>query len=73
MTDRTRSITVILDDAYRVDAIEATITAIRQIKGVIAAEPDVSDPTGFMALERARHELREVLWKAIEEHGRRDR
>lgn len=65
MTDRINAITVVLDKDVRIDDAEGLLTAIRQLRGVLSAEPHVSDVRDHMAQERARNELREKLWDAL--------
>jgi uncharacterized membrane protein len=65
MTDRLAGFIVTLAEDTREDDAEATIAAVRQIKGVLSVEPVVSDHILHMAEQRARHELREKLFAAI--------
>lgn len=61
MTDRFNTITVVLEKEMRDDDAEATLAAIRQIRGVLDAKGNVSDMTEWMAETRARRELGEKL------------
>jgi hypothetical protein len=68
MTDRHAGYVVTLADNVRDDDAEATIAAIRQIKGVRAIEPVVADPKLHIAHIRAQQELSERLWKALQQN-----
>ena len=57
MTDRYHSLTVVLEKDLRTDDAEATINAIRQIRGVLKVSGEVSDADSHMAEWRARHDL----------------
>ena len=65
MTDRIHSVTVVFKENMRVDDAEATLNAIRMIKGVISVEGNVADATSHMAESRARMDLRAKLFNAI--------
>jgi len=61
MTDRIHAITVVLDEDMREDDVESLCSAIRHLRHVIAVEKRVSDPESYMAITRARHELKMKL------------
>lgn len=65
MTDRIHSVTVVLDKDYRDDDLEALMTALKMLKGVIAVEPHVADPVTMMAYARARHDLSDKIWEVL--------
>lgn len=65
MTDRHNGFTVTLEHDIRSDDAEATIAAIRQLKGVLAVDPMVSTHADHVAQMRARHELGEKLWRVL--------
>ncbi len=67
VTDRVHSITVVLDQDIRVDDVQPIVDAIRMLRGVIAAKPNVRDLGAYVAEQRVRVELRERLWKALED------
>lgn len=67
MSDRINYITVVLEEDKRDDDCEATLNAIRNIKGVLSADPNVADPADWLAEVRAKRELAEKLWEVI--HG----
>lgn len=59
MSDRTHVITVVLDRDYRIeDDVQPILNAIKMTKGVISATPEVVDYDEYMAIERAKYELR---------------
>jgi len=65
MTDRYFALTVSLDENIRGDDAESIINAIRMIKGVLAVEPLVANPETWAAYQRAKSELAEKLWEAL--------
>jgi hypothetical protein len=65
MTDRYYALTVILEKDMRDDDTEKIIEAIKMIKGVLDVKPLISDPTTWMAQERAKRELGEKLWNVL--------
>lgn len=67
MTDRTRLLTVMLDDEYRVDDVEAIVHAIRMTKGVAKVEINVANASDWLAYSRARSELEKRLWDALKD------
>lgn len=66
MSDRINTITVVLAEDTRDDDCESILTAIRMVKGVLRATPNVSKPSDYMAEERAKHELRKKLRDVLE-------
>lgn len=66
MTERFAGFIVTLETDLRSDDAEATIAALRQIKGVISVDPVPANIGYHFALERARHELKTKLWAALE-------
>lgn len=66
MTDRIRTVIVVLDNDYRTDDAEAILNAIRMVKGVASAEiGDVLDPTDYIARYALRHEVYTKLVDAV--------
>jgi hypothetical protein len=62
MTDRFYALTVVLERDIREDDAERLIDAIRMLKNVVDVKGNVSDPTSWMAVSRARHEfIAEIL------------
>lgn len=57
MTDRYHSFTVVLVNDTRDDDAEATIAAIKQLRGVLTVSGNVSDVAFIVAETRARREL----------------
>jgi hypothetical protein len=57
MSDRTISLTVVLDDTYRVDDIQEVVGAIRMIKGISSVGVNVADSDSYIAYNRARTDL----------------
>lgn len=66
MTDRYNALLVVLEQDIRDDDAEATIAAIRQIKGVLDVTPNVVDSGDYIVAEmRVRHELGQRLWQVL--------
>ena len=65
MSDRINTITVVLEKEIRDDDCETILNAIRMIRGVLEATPNVADPGEYMAVERARHDLGQKLWEVL--------
>jgi hypothetical protein len=67
MSDRYNSLTVILEHDLKDEDAEPLIEAIKQFRGVLSVTPTVSDMLAHFAEERARNELREKLWRVLNE------
>lgn len=65
MSDRCRSLTVVLDTNMRVDDAERIMAAIGALKCVISVKANVSDLTEHIAIETTRRELGEKLWAVL--------
>jgi hypothetical protein len=65
MTDRINAFIVILDHDIREDEAEDTITALKQIKGVLSVQPHVADFSDAIAQDRVRQELGMKLWHIL--------
>lgn len=61
MTDRYSGFVVTLSRDIREDDAEATIAAIRQIKGVVDVKPVISDASSMIESQRMRLELVQIL------------
>ncbi len=66
MSDRAHSITVVLADNVRVDDLAPLLTAIRQLRGVVAVETNVSDLSEFVAETRVYLDMRKRLIEALD-------
>ena len=75
MTDRHAGYVVVLDRDIREDDAEATLNALRMVRGVIRVEPVVADPAMMLAEGRARMEcagrLRELAREIVDLGGPR--
>lgn len=68
MSDRARVLTVVLDDAYRIeDDLKSLTNAISMLKHVISVTPQLADHRDYMAIETARYRLRGRVLAALEE------
>ncbi len=67
MTNRIAGFLITLDENIREDDAEATVAAIKQIKGVLDVTPLVANPALAIAHLRAKQTIRERLFKALEE------
>lgn len=66
MTDRVRTLTVVLDRDLRVDDAQAVIAAIKQLRFV--SDVEEGRPVDFddhLARDVARQELRAKLWELL--------
>jgi hypothetical protein len=61
MTDRHAGYVITLAENIREDDSQATIAAIKQIKGVLDVTPVINDPGMMIAEVRAGHEFRDKL------------
>lgn len=61
MTDRVRTLIVVLDRDYRDDDVQSIVDAIGMIKGVAGVESEVATCQEQMAREIAKDELRSEL------------
>lgn len=67
MSDRYVALTVVLEQPRRDDDAAALIAAIQQMRGVLSVTPEVADVQTYAAYERARLDMREALWRALQE------
>ena len=65
MTDRLAGILVTLEKDIREDDAEPVLDAIRQIRGVAAVDPVLSNIGIHLAETRARTRLRRDLWRVL--------
>ena len=68
MTDRYHSFVVVLDKDLRSDDAEATLVALRQIRGVIDVVPQITNVESLMAESRAETDLRSKILEALWPH-----
>lgn len=66
MTDRVRHLTVVLEDDFRVDDLDAIVNAIQQIRGVAAVERHVVDGRDHIARLTARVALQREIYDVLE-------
>ncbi len=67
MTDRHFAYTVILQAPIREDDAEAIKQAILMVKGVADVIPQTATAETYFAIETARRELEDKIWKALRE------
>lgn len=72
MTDRYNAYIVVLDRDIRSDDAEATIAAIKQIRGVLAVMPNVADPGDRIAEMRIRSELGDKIMRLLHPEWHKD-
>ena len=65
MSDRYNAITVVLEKDTRDDDAQDILTALKMIKGVIAAEPNIVNVDSFVSDTRARSELGTKLFEVL--------
>jgi len=67
VTDRHSAYVVVLEHDMREDDAEQTLSALRQIRGVLSVEPIVSNLEQHIAENRATHAMRVKLYEFIKE------
>ncbi len=67
MTDRFHSLTVVLEENIRSDDAQELIQAIMCLRGVLEVKGNVAASEMMIATSRARMEMRQRLWKALED------
>ncbi|HJS81342.1 MAG TPA: hypothetical protein VJ742_00740 [Nitrososphaera sp.] len=67
MTDKVHSLTVVLGRDIRTDEIERIMDAIRLLRPVLRVDMNISDISAHVAESRARAELTEKIWNALEQ------
>lgn len=67
MSDRYNYLTVILEQDLKDEDAEPLMEAIKQFRGVLNVAMNISDSTAWLAEERAKHELRDKLWRILDE------
>ena len=65
MTDRVKAFTVVLDDDYRIDDVEALQNAIAMMKGVLKVTPVITDGSDYVNRVRIHHELVAKIWEIL--------
>lgn len=66
MTDRINSFTVALAEDIKEDDATAIGKALSMVKGVLSVKSGVVDEMDYLAYQRARHDLSERLWAALQ-------
>lgn len=66
MSDRTMLLSVVLEDNYRTDDLTSLMQAIKQFRGVLDVEANISDTSTFLALTKARFEIKKKLLDVFE-------
>lgn len=67
MTDSISYLTVALEQDFREDDVECIVLAIRQLRGVLKVEKNISNPDDWLAYSRARSDLAQRVWNALED------
>lgn len=66
MSDRIHSLTVVLENDVKEDALQWLYIAIRQLRGVLDVQGNVADPVSFMAVARAKSEMRAKILEILD-------
>lgn len=66
MTDRINALTIVLEDDYRDDDMQALMAAIKQFRGILSVVPHVRDISDLVARERAAHDIKRRIYEALE-------
>lgn len=67
MSDRINGFIVALDKECSDTAVQQTINAIKQIKGVVDVTPNIVDPRDHIAEMRVRQEMTTKIFKVLTE------
>jgi hypothetical protein len=65
VTDRLQGVWVAFERDIREDDAEPLIEAIKQLRGVLSVEANVSDYEDWFARQRVRRELTDRLWAVL--------
>lgn len=65
MTDRIKSLDVVLQPDLRDDDAEPIIEAIKQLRGVRAVRPHIATGEDYVAYTNARWDLEQKLWEVL--------
>lgn len=65
MTDRVKGFTVVLDKDYRTDDVEAILSAIKMVKGVLTVSPLIVDPSDYINRMRIQSDLEEKIFAVL--------
>lgn len=66
MSDHYNAFLIILGSDIKDDAAQATINAIRQIRGVVDVQPHIADPDVAIAKAQLRAELFQELYEVLQ-------
>jgi len=67
VSDRIKALTVVLDDDYRDDSLDALVTAIRLFKGVADVKTHKVTSDDVIARMKIKRELVDKLWDALKD------
>lgn len=70
MTDRIAAFVVVLADDIREDDAEATLTALRMVKGVVEVTPHVADSTMITAAWRVNEKWRKLIYDMLDRESK---
>lgn len=62
MSNRINGFIVVLDKDYKDEDVEATISAIKQIKGVISVKPNIVTSNDYIANQKTRIEIANKIY-----------
>lgn len=65
MTNRIKSLTVVLENDIRDDDIESLTQAIKLLRNVLVVKLNVANPEDYEARSRIKAELQKKLWDVI--------
>lgn len=72
MSERFYGLNVFLEKPIDLEAVAAIIAAIKLIKGVASVQPLQHHPDMYWAKEKARSELSNAMWEALNREGIRE-
>ena len=69
MSDRTNTLTVILERDMRTDDAAFLINAILAMRNVLTVRPTIIDGSEYAAKSQAKHEIKMLLYKTLDNYG----
>jgi hypothetical protein len=67
MSNRVHSLTVVLEQDVREDALDGLITSISHIRGVLTVGKNIADTDYYVTKTRLYYDMRNKLFTALEE------
>jgi uncharacterized protein (DUF885 family) len=69
VSEKVSGFVVVLDSDLKYEDAQATISALKRIRGVVSADPILTNVSQQIAQIRAERVIEEKLWRALHEPG----